>query len=63
MRRAFLVDDNKFWEHEDEQRPQEQRKQNAGDWKQISEKMQTTCRPFSRDFWRYGRRFADAVKP
>ncbi len=50
MRRAFLVDDHKFWEHEDEQRPQEQRKQNAGDWKQISEKMQTNMQTFSRDF-------------
>lgn len=50
MCRAFLVDDHKFWEHEDEQRPKEQQQQNYEDWKQISEKMQTNMQTLSRDY-------------
>lgn len=49
MCRAFTVDDHKFWEQEDQQRPQDQQ-QNYEDWKQISEKMQTNMETMSKDY-------------
>lgn len=48
--RAFRVDDHRFWEHENEDRPEQQQQQNRQDWQQISERMQTNMQTFSSDY-------------
>lgn len=50
MCQAFLVDDHKFWEHDQEQEPQQRQEQNYQEWKQISEKMQTNMQTLSKDY-------------
>lgn len=50
MCQAFLVDDHKFWEHDQEEEPQQRQEQNYQEWKQISEKMQTNMQTLSKDY-------------
>lgn len=49
MCRSFLVDDHKFWEHEDEQRP-EQTSERSQNWQKIAQKMQTNMETLSKDY-------------
>lgn len=51
MCQAFIVDDHKFWEHdEQEQQNQEQQQQRQEDWQDISEKMQTNMQTISSQY-------------
>ncbi len=52
MCRAFVVDDHRFWEQEDQEHPkdQERQQQRQQEWQQISERMQTNMQTFSKDY-------------